>query len=78
MVVFWTCFGRRERDEQQRSWSHNKATLGIPRMIANETNCPGLAGRTVESLLKKSTSKFYAQVAGKDALKNADEADRFG
>jgi len=44
MVVFLTCFERRERDEQQKSWSHNKATLGIPRMIANETSCRGLAG----------------------------------
>ena len=77
VVVFWTCFGRRERDEPQKSWSPNKTTLSIPRMIANETNRRDLAGRTFESLRKKSTCKFYAQVAGEEALKNAEEADQF-
>jgi len=47
-------------------------------MIANETNRRDLAGRTFESLRKKSTCKFYAQVAGEEALKNAEETDRFG
>jgi len=34
-------------------------------MIANETNRRGW-GRTVESLFKKITFKFYTQVAGKE------------
>jgi len=46
-------------------------------MIGNETNRRGSC-RTVESLLKKNTFKFYAQIAGEEVLKNPEEADRFG
>ena len=67
MVVFWTCFGRRERDEQQKSWSHNKATLGIhgllmtrkrntqggPRILAQYADTQHLASvSTYQSVLR--------------------------